>query len=252
MLGRYWRIFATGLSFALFGVGGIVLTILLIPILVVTKESVSRQRLGKQLLKKVFQGFLGSMRFLGVLELRVENLNRIKSSGSGNIILANHPSLIDVIVIFSLIDNPNGVIKPSILNNPCMFGLARISGLICNSEGTELIRRSIESLAIGDNLLIFPEGTRTKELNRVVFKRGAAYLAIKGEINIIPLLIAISDPFLWKGASWYKVPLKRPIITISAMDEIDVTSIVDKGSDIIVGSEKLTKHLEKLYMKEIS
>ena len=36
MLDRYWRIFATGLSFAIFGIGGVILTIVLIPVLLLS------------------------------------------------------------------------------------------------------------------------------------------------------------------------------------------------------------------------
>ena len=250
MLDRYWRIFGTGLSFALFGLGGILLTIVLIPILIVTKDGEVRRKYGKKLLKRSFQLFLWGMQFLGVIELQIKNMSRLKSGGS--LVLANHPSLIDAVILIALIENPNGIIKSGLLNNPSMFGLAKISGLICNVEGPELIRKSIESLSGGDNLLIFPEGTRTPALNKIRFKRGAAYIAIKGRVNITPVLIFTSEPILRKGSSWYQVPSKRPIFNISVMDEINVALIANGGEDLIVASEMLTEYLEELYVHELS
>jgi 1-acyl-sn-glycerol-3-phosphate acyltransferase len=249
LLSRYWRIFGTALSFALFGIGGGILTIVLLPILFFTSDSEGRRQAGKTLLKKVFQSFLWGMQFLGVMEFKVENLNLAKSGG--RIILSNHPSLIDAIILGSFIEKPNGIIKSSLLNNPCMFGVAKLSGLLRNVEGTELIRKSIESVTNGDNLLIFPEGTRTKDLSRVEFKRGAAYIAIKGGINITPVFIYTSEPVLRKGYSWYKVPSKKPVFTISVMEEINVSSIVDLDGDLILGAEVLTRYLEELYINRL-
>ena len=250
MLDRYWRIFATGLSFVLFGLGGVILTLVLIPILVFTRDTEFRRKHGKRLLKRSFQLFSWGMQFLGVIELRVKGLSRLKSGGS--LVLANHPSLIDAVILISLIENPNGIIKSSLLNNPSMFGLAKISGLLCNVEGPELIRKSIESIKSGDNLLIFPEGTRTPALNKISFKRGAAYIAIRGRLNLTPILIFTSEPVLRKGYSWYEVPSKKPIFDITVMDEINLASIVDVDGDLIIESEMLTEYLEELYVHELS
>lgn len=250
MFNRYWRIFATGLSFAIFGIGGVLLTALLIPILIVTRDTPVRRKYGKKLLKKAFQSFLWGMQFLGVMEFKARNLDLLQPGR--RLVLANHPSLIDAVILISLIENPNGIIKSSLLNNPSMFGLAKISGLICNVEGPELIRKSIESISSGDNLLIFPEGTRTQDLNEISFKRGAAYIAIKGRINITPIFISTSEPVLRKGHSWYKVPLKKPIFNVCVADEIEVASIVNINGDLILESEMLTKYLENLYAHELS
>lgn len=226
------------------------LTIALIPILIFTRDSEFRRKHGKKLLKRSFQLFVWGMQFLGVMELRVKNLAYLKPSGS--LILANHPSLIDAVILISLIENPNGIIKSALFNNPSMFGLAKISGLLCNVEGPDLIRKSIESIRSRDNLLIFPEGTRTSVLNKISFKRGAAYIAIRGGLNITPVLISTSEPVLRKGYSWYEVPSKKPIFNISVMNEINVASIVDVDGDLIIESDMLTEYLEELYVHELS
>jgi len=250
LLDRYWRIFATGLSFTLFGLGGACLTILLLPLLMVTRDSKVRRKYGKKLLKSCFQLFSWIMQFLGVIELHIEGIQNLKSGR--RLVLANHPSLIDAVLLISLIENPNGIIKSSLFRNPSMIGLAKIAGLIRNVEGPELVRKSIESISSGDNLLIFPEGTRTKESRTTSFKRGAAYIAIKGKINIIPVFISTSVPFLKKGHSWYKVPSIKPIYDISIGHEIEVASKINIHSDLILESELLTEYLEELYAHELS
>lgn len=248
-LNRYWRIFATGLSFAIFGFAGVFLTVLLFPILVLTKDSPIRRMYGKRLLKKSFQSFLWGMQFLGVMDLKTKHMDRLKSGG--RLVLANHPSLIDAVILIALIENPNGIIKSSLFNNPCMYGLAKMAGLIRNVEGPELIRKSMESITTGDNLIVFPEGTRTKVLGELVFKQGAAYIAVKGGFNITPVLIVTSEPFLRKDDIWYKVPLNKPSIVISVMEEIEVATKVRVGNDPILASEELTEYLEEYYLHEL-
>jgi 1-acyl-sn-glycerol-3-phosphate acyltransferase len=189
------------------------------------------------------------MQFLGVINLQTKNLHHLKLGG--RLVLANHPSLIDAVVLIALIENPNGMIKSSLFNNPCMYGLAKMAGLIRNVEGPELIRKSIESISTGDNLIIFPEGTRTKILGQLAFKQGAAYIAIKGGFNITPVLIFISEPFLRKGHNWLRVPKKKPVFTVSVMEEIDVGSKVRATQDLISASEELTEYLEEYYLHEL-
>ena len=249
MLDRYWLIFATGLSFSIFGVCGVVLTIILLPILWVTPDSNYRQKIGKKFLKQCFKSFVWGMQFFGAISVKTEHLDLLKPSGT--LVLANHPSLIDAVIIMALIENPDGIIKSSLFNNPCMYGLVKFAGLIRNEEGPDLIRKSIESIRNGNNLLIFPEGTRTIDLAKVNFKRGAGYIAVRGKINIVPVFVFLSEPALRKGMPWYRVPNKKPIFTISVRPEINTQAIANCNGDLILESEVLTKYLEVFFMREL-
>lgn len=249
MLNRYWRIFATGLSFAIFGFFGVILTVILLPVLLLTRETPARRKFGKILLKISFQSFLWGMQLLGVMELKTKNLDRLKTGG--RLVLSNHPSLIDAVILIAIIDNPNGIIKSSLFNNPSMYGLAKIAGLMRNVEGPELIRKSIESISTGENLIIFPEGTRTRVLGEVTFKQGAAYIAIKGKINITPILIVTSEPVLRKDHSWYRVPSKKPVFTVSVLDEVDVATKFNPRGDLLIEAAELTEYLEEYFTHEL-
>ena len=98
-------------------------------------------------------------------------------------------------------------------------------------------------------MIIFPEGTRTKVSGEVVFKQGAAYIAIKGGFDITPVLIVTSEPVLRKDHSWYKVPLNKPLFTVSVMEEIKVSTKVRAGDDLILATEELTEYLR--YIQEL-
>lgn len=249
MSNRTWRIIGTGLSFFIFGIVGAILSIALIPIVLITPASELRQKTGKRLVKLCFQAFLKIMQLLGVMTLKTEHLERLKSGG--RLVLANHPSLIDVVILIALVNNPDGVIKTPLLYNPFTLGLLRFAGFIRNEEGPELIVKSIRSVKTGNNLIVFPEGTRTRDVNALTFKRGASNIAVRGKLNITPILIFTSEPVLQKGVKWYKVPHQKPVFTISVCEEIEIAKVVNCDGDLSIESRALTRYLEDYFRDKL-
>ena len=93
--------------------------------------------------------------------------------------LANHPSLIDVVVLISIIPNADCVVKAHLFKNPFLRGVVKNTGYISNADPEGLLVDCKKSLAAGNNLIIFPEGTRTKVGQAVKFQRGAANIALR-------------------------------------------------------------------------
>ena len=84
-------------------------------------------------------------------------------------------------------------------------------GCIPNDAGTSFIRQAEKKLQLGENLLIFPEGTRTTRgvvLNP--FKNGFALIAIRNQSPIHTVLIEKEYPYLAKGESLL-APTQLPI-----------------------------------------
>ena len=92
-----WRLIFTALSFALFGLGGLLLRLIVFPLLSLLPASplVKRQRV-RAVISWVFRCFVGFMRCTGVLTYSVKNIERLGQPGQ--MVIANHPSLIDVVV----------------------------------------------------------------------------------------------------------------------------------------------------------
>ena len=124
--------------------------------------------------------------------------------------------------------------------------------------------QSIKWKVFDKDLKVVKEGSRAvfdqetfqrfleEDLNKISFKRGAAYIAIKGGINITPVFISTSEPVLRKDFSWYEVPSIKPIFKVTIADEIEVESKVRMDGDLILESEALTEYLEELYLHELS
>ena len=128
---------------------------------------------------------------------------------NGLLILANHPTLIDVVLLVSLLPNADCVVKHAVARNPFMRGPVRAAGYVANSDGAGLVDDCIAAVHAGGNLVIFPEGTRTEPGQPLRLQRGAANIAVRGRLDITPVRITCTPLTLTKGQKWYRVPSRR-------------------------------------------
>jgi 1-acyl-sn-glycerol-3-phosphate acyltransferase len=142
------------------------------------------------------------MHFVGVLDLDAGNHADYKTM-SGKIVIANHPSLIDVVILFSLLPRADCIVNGRLLNNPFVRGVVN-SLYIINTQGFEELRdKCMKSLAEGNCLIIFPEGTRTKRSGPLSVKKGAARLSLLTGRPLAPVRIGGNDKYgLGKNDPW--------------------------------------------------
>ena len=96
-LNRLWRLIMTGFCFALFGVGGLLLSLVWFNLLlIVQRDRVKRRRLARRSIAASFRFFMNVMRLTGVLEYRIDNLEALRGE-RGCLVIANHPTLIDYV-----------------------------------------------------------------------------------------------------------------------------------------------------------
>jgi len=121
------------------------------------------------------------------------------------IIISNHQSLIETPALLRL--NPKILIlTTSWVYRHWVFGpVARLAGFPPIADGVDsslaIIKQRIDE---GYSILIFPEGTRSKDGHIQRFHRGAFYLAEKLHVDLLPVLIYGSGDFLHKGNFWGK------------------------------------------------
>jgi 1-acyl-sn-glycerol-3-phosphate acyltransferase len=248
-LDRYWRILATGLSFAAFGLGGLVLRILVFPLLnlLIWKRRL-RIRLARSVIRVAFRSFVGLMRGLGVLRYRITGLERLQRNGL--LILANHPTLIDTVFLMAFVKRADCIVKSGLWNNPFTHGPVRAAGYIRNDSGVGMLDDCIASLGSGSNLIIFPEGTRTPADGAVSLKRGAANIAVRGGRNVTPVLIRCTPPTLGKGGKWWRVPSRWVQFSIDVQEDIDVRPFIAAAGNDTLAARHLTEYLEDYFNRE--
>ena len=108
---------------------------------------------------RVWRFFVGYLQWSGVLSVRFNGLEKL--GRPGQLILANHPSLLDIVLLISHYSEPNVLVKKDLLHNPSMKSQIIASGYIPNDESMEMLEEIDAVFKSGQSLLIFPEGTRT-------------------------------------------------------------------------------------------
>lgn len=249
LLDRYWRVCATGFSFLMFGIGGLVLRVLVFPLLMLAvRERALRVALARTVIRWTFRLFVGLMRTLGVLRYEIIGLEKLERGGL--LILANHPTLIDTVFLMAFVKRADCIVKGELWNNPFTRGPVRAAGYINNGQGIELVDACIASLRAGNNLIVFPEGTRTPDGGAISLKRGAANIAVRGACAVTPVLIGCRPSTLGKGDKWWRVPPRFVHFRIEVKEDIDIAPFIGAGSTDVMAARRLTDHLQQFFTGE--
>ena len=250
-LDRAWRILATAFCFASFGIGGLLLRVLVFPLLSLTPWSRARgQQVCRGVIHYTLRSFLWLMCAVGVLDYEIRHAERLRRRGL--LIVANHPSLIDAVFLLALTPNANCVVKAALARNPFTRGAVRASGWVRNdSGGPAMVDDCIASLHAGSNLIIFPEGTRTRPGAPLQLQRGAANVAVRGDVDLTPVVIRCEPPTLTKGEKWYHVPRRRPRFVIDIHPDVSVAQWVPEGLEPVQAVRRLNHSLSDYFSREI-
>ncbi|MDR6936415.1 lysophospholipid acyltransferase family protein [Luteibacter sp. 3190] len=244
-----WRFVGTALSFALFGIGGLLLRVLILPaVLHWPGPPALRRRRARRTVGRAFWLHSQFMYRMGVLDYRFDGLERL--GRPGQLIVANHPSLIDVVFLLGHVPDANCVVKHSLWRNPFMRGPVRVAQYISNDGSADMLDRAADVLREGQTLIVFPEGTRTTPGEPPVFHRGAAAIAVRGARVVTPVYITVRPTTLTKAEPWYRVPHRRVRMELRVGDDIPVASFSD-GVPAPIASRRLNEHLHALYAREL-
>lgn len=246
---RPWRIFATGFCFAMFGLGGLLLRIIVFPPLaLIVRDRQRRADLARAAVHRGFRMFIELMRVTGVLRYDIigsEKLNR-----RGLLILANHPTLIDVVFLGSLIEHATCVVKAGLKRNPFTRGPVLGAGYICNDEPEGAVEDCRRALDAGGNLVVFPEGTRTAEDGIIRLRRGAAQIAVRCRRDITPVTISCVPRSLTRWIPWYVVPVRPMHFRIEVRDDIPIAPYIGGDEPEALAARRLTHDLNLYFLQE--
>jgi len=141
---------------------------------------------------------------------------RLKIIGSENIpktgpfiIVANHSSLLDGFVLVSFVRLKITFMSAAYLFKMPFVGniLRGVGAIPVQGKGNDikLIKKAMKVLQAGGVLGIFPEGRITNQKDDFSAKAGAAYLAVKADVPIIPMAIKGAGKVLPVGAKFPKL-----------------------------------------------
>ena len=246
----YWRLLATAASFALFGLGGLCLRVLVFPLLgCLPGDALKHRQRARQTVSRLFWFFVRFMARTGVLTYDIQGAERL--GRPGQMIIANHPSLIDVVFLIGLMRQTNCVVKQSLFQNPFMRGPVRDAGYISNDGSADMLDAAADALRDGQTLIIFPEGTRTTPGAAPAFHRGGAAIALRGATIVTPVVIKVSPTTLTKAEPWYRIPKRRFHFSLRVGADIEPQAFASMGP-APQASRKLNDYLHYFFIKELA
>jgi len=245
-INKYWRVVATGFCFMLFGLGGLALTFIVFPLLTFSiKNKKSRELRVQEIIQTSFFLFCETMRITGAIGYKIVGTEKLKQD-KNCIIVANHPSLIDYVLITSQLKQCDCLVKEAIWRNFFMKGVVTSAGYIPNKDPELLLTSCTQRLNSDHVLLIFPEGTRTTEGETSKLQRGAAQIAVKTESDLRVVHITVEPTFLTKQSKWYKVPDTKPFFRVKVKDKIAIADFINSDESPSLTVRKLNKHLDSV------
>ena len=155
-------------------------------------------------------------------KLKVTGLENIDPNKT-YVIVANHQSLADIIIIYQTHMYFKWVAKRALLKLPFIGGLLWVNDhvLISREEfGSikEAYREAAEWLKKGVSMLFFPEGTRSDKDEMGEFKNGAFKLAIKESKPILPVFIGGTREAIPKGGWIFKTKVSGRLVVLPPID----------------------------------
>ena len=249
-LRRGWRAFRTGLAFVVFGVGAAVIELLILPVMrLLSRRQSDMQRRVQLLIHLAFRLFAWFMSTIGLI--RVTWVGRERLRERGILVVANHPTLIDVVLLVAAMPQADCIVKTAAERHPLMRRVVKSAGYIPNDRPEPLIEAGTSSLRHGRSLLLFPEGTRSPEGRLGTFRRGAARIALRSGKDLVPVAITCSPPTLMKGQPWYDVPACTAHVTLTVGEPIRIQDHEAARKSEAAGARELTEALQSFFERSL-
>lgn len=229
-LPRFLRIPLSGLSFLLFYGGAAVIAWILLPIVRWRVRGLSPSEQREAIDAFMLRAYQWSIRFMaafGLMRYRLPEIDLAALPPPPWVVVANHPTLIDVLFIKASLPGVVVLVKAALFRAPTMRRLFEASGDFKGPQreeqelgGTAVLDTFVERLQAGRSVLVFPEGTRSPAWRLRRFRRGAAEAAIRAGVPIVPLFVLADPPVLKKGDKWYQMPKNVPWFDIQLLEPI--------------------------------
>ncbi len=242
-----WRVFATGLSFSVFGLGGPIIALSISAFLfVVPASQQDKCQLSRKAIAGAFRLYIRFMKLCGLLTYEIRGKEHMPSGGQ--LVIANHPSLLDVVFLYSIIPNANCIVRDGLLRNTFTGPPIKAARFICN-DTPNVIAESVDALQYDSPLIVFPEGTRGAPDKPIRFQRGAANIALTAKCDVHPAVIQCDPPTLMKHQKWYNIPETPPHFIIDFRPAIAITPYLESEHPQCKQARRLTADLEAYFTK---
>lgn len=163
------------------------------------------QPLGRTMISLGFRFYLHLLSLFCACRFDLREIDQLRDKGP-LVVAANHPSLLDAVMIVSRLPNAVCVMKASLMDNLLFGAAARLARYIRNDAALEMILSSRDELQQGAHLVIFPEGSRTLNFPVEACSPSVGLIAGRSKTPVQTLLIEFSTPYLGKAWPLFRRP----------------------------------------------
>lgn len=237
---RLVRAVVGGCFFALYGLGSLLIGGLLFPPLAL----LGARRTMRALVRVSWKLFIGGATVVGMVRVALAPEDRARlAAARGCVVVANHLTLLDVVVLMSALPDATAIAKAAARGN--FFYSRIVKGVfLVNDEPARVLAEAKKLLAAGTNIVVFPQGGRIpRAAPPRPLRRGAAQLALRTGAPVLPVRLACDPPVLARGQAWYDLGDRRIVWTLHVGSELPV--VAPAGTSLHAAAVALTEKIRE-------
>lgn len=151
-----------------------------------------------------FRLFAWTLSITGAYRLDLQAIDALRG-GPPVLLVPNHPSLIDALLILTRHPNLACVMKKELMGNVFLGAGSRLARYIPSGQPRQMIRECVDALGEGGVVLLFPEGTRTTRLPINPLTGSVGVIAKLARVPVQTVIIETDSPYLSKGWPLFRV-----------------------------------------------
>jgi 1-acyl-sn-glycerol-3-phosphate acyltransferase len=163
------------------------------------------RRIGRAAIAAGYRFFWWMARVAGMMRLHSQPLEALRDE-PGLIVVANHPSMLDAMMLVARLPRSACIMKASLAHNPFLGPGARLARYIRNDSAYGMVQCAVKDLQEGGQLVLFPEGTRTTQWPINPLHASFAIIAKRARVPVQTVFIDTDSPYLGKGWPLWRLP----------------------------------------------
>ncbi len=164
------------------------------------------QALGRAAISRGYALFWSVAQGVGMMRIDARELRGLGEERGGLIVAANHPSMLDAVLVVACLPRGVCIMKASLMGNVFVGAGARLARYIRNDSPHGMVGDAVQSLREGAQLVVFPEGTRSVQQPINPFLPGVTLIAQRAQVPIQTVIIETDSPYLGKGWPIWRTP----------------------------------------------
>jgi 1-acyl-sn-glycerol-3-phosphate acyltransferase len=233
------------LMFAVFGAGALLLAFGVIPLACLVQRAEPRDRVAQRWIQRAFRAFAALGARLGLFRIELRGGEQLAAGPA--LVVANHPTLLDVVFLVGQLPQADCVVKVAAWRNPFLRAVVSRAGYVPNDGGAGLVARCAERLRAGRTLVLFPEGSRSPARGLRPFTRGAARIALASGVALRPVQIRCEPRILGKDQPWWGIPSQTVQYTLSVGRDVAPAALAQDGLPEALAARRITEELQRMF-----